>query len=88
MKGVKQQKYFSIREYCNNKKYPPTPHLKKIIIILSDKQKVDNILLVAGVPAINPNQAGGGNISPPIFKIIIALEPNVRLTSNQAVNSS
>ena len=47
MKGVKQQKYFSIREYCNNKKYPPTPHLKKIIIILSDKQKVDNILLVA-----------------------------------------
>ena len=31
---------------------------------------------------------GGGNISPPVFKIIIALEPNVRLTSNQAVNSS
>ena len=31
---------------------------------------------------------GGGNISPPIFQIIIALEPNVGSTSDQAVNSS
>ena len=37
---------------------------------------------------INPNQTGGGNISPPIFQIIIALEPNVGSTSDQAVNSS
>ena len=31
---------------------------------------------------------GGGHISPPVFQKIIALEPNVGLTSDQAVNSS
>ena len=36
----------------------------------------------------NPNQTGGGHISPPVFQKIIALEPNVGLTSDQAVNSS
>ena len=37
---------------------------------------------------INPNPAGGGHISPPVFQKIISLEPNVGLTSDQAVNSS
>ena len=37
---------------------------------------------------LNPNPAGGGHISPPVFQKIIALEPNVGLTSDQAVNSS
>ena len=36
----------------------------------------------------NPNPAGGGHISPPVFQKIIAPEPNVGLTSDQAVNSS
>ena len=31
---------------------------------------------------------GGGHISPPVFQKIIALEPNIGLTSDQAVNSS
>ena len=31
---------------------------------------------------------GGGHISPPLFQKIIAPEPNVGLTSDQAVNSS
>ena len=31
---------------------------------------------------------GGGHISPPVFQKIIAPEPNVGLTSHQAVNSS
>ena len=37
---------------------------------------------------VNPNQAGGGQICPTDFQMIISLEPKVGLTSNQAVNSS
>ena len=37
---------------------------------------------------VNPNQAGGGQICPTVFQTLIPLEPNVGLTSNQAVNSS
>ena len=37
---------------------------------------------------INPNQAGEGQICPRVFQALILLEPNVGLTSNQAVNSS
>ena len=38
---------------------------------------------------LNPTGGGGGgHISPPVFQKIIALEPNVGLTSDQAVNSS
>ena len=37
----------------------------------------------------NPNQAGeGGQICPQDFQTFIPQEPKVRLTSNQAVNSS
>ena len=37
---------------------------------------------------VNPNPPGGGQICPPVFQTRISLEPNVGLTSNQAVNSS
>ena len=48
------------------------------------KQKKQNLIIF-----LNPNQAGGGQYKPPpLFEIIIALEPNVGLTSDQAVNSS
>ena len=46
-----------------------------------------HIELIKNVFNPNPTE-GGGNISPPVFQKIIALEPNVELTSNQAVNSS
>ena len=38
-------------------------------------------------PALNPNPPGGGQICPTVFQTLIPLEPNVGLTSNQAVNS-
>ena len=41
-----------------------------------------------GSRAIIFSKRGGGHISPPVFQKIIALEPNVGLTSDQAVNSS
>ena len=37
---------------------------------------------------INSNPGGGGQICPTVFQMLIPLEPNVGLTSNQAVNSS
>ena len=38
---------------------------------------------------INPNPpGGGGQICPTVFQTLIPLEPNVGLTSNQAVNLS
>ena len=46
-----------------------------------------HIELIKNVFNPNPTE-GGGNISPPVFQKIIALEPNVGLTSDQAVNSS
>ena len=44
-----------------------------------DSAKGSNLTLI---------RPGGGHISPPVFQKIIALEPNVGLTSDQAVNSS
>ena len=38
--------------------------------------------------SFNPNPPGEGQICPTVFQTLIPLEPNVGLTSNQAVNLS
>ena len=51
-------------------------------------QETQSHLLQCPEIVLNPQPAGGGPIGPPRIEKIISPEPNVRLTSNQDVNSS